>query len=388
MKYLSKKTMLLYLLILAFLIGRVFLFKVLPISKYTELVNPLFWLFMAILSYLMAMNEANIRQRGKVDVIQSVVIVMIVYSMLYFSLGLVFGYERSPYSHTLQSMIRNIWSFVVIIGFQEFARFQILKLSPKRIGFYGIVTALFIVAQIDFWSFTSNFSSNAETFKYFSQVLLPLLVSNCLFTYLALTSGNVSSTIYRGVLELLVILLPIYPSINWLIKSMMDIILVVIVALYVNYSDLRAARTIRKRELKKESIVSYIPFVIVLVLVVCFVGGMFKYQPIAVLSNSMYPTFSRGDAVIVEKINSKDINQLKKLEKGNILYFSKDGNLIIHRITAVEYESENRVLFHTKGDNNNSEDGWVVTNEEVLGTVKFMAPIVGYPSVLVNELLK
>ncbi|MBO7079750.1 MAG: signal peptidase I, partial [Bacilli bacterium] len=153
-------------------------------------------------------------------------------------------------------------------------------------------------------------------------------------------------------------------------------------------SDLRAARTIRKRELKKESIVSYIPFVIVLVLVVCFVGGMFKYQPIAVLSNSMYPTFSRGDAVIVEKINSKDINQLKKLEKGNILYFSKDGNLIIHRITAVEYESENRVLFHTKGDNNNSEDGWVVTNEEVLGTVKFMAPIVGYPSVLVNELLK
>ena len=388
MKYLSRKTILLYSLILAFLIGRVFIFKVLPISKYTELVNPLFWLFMAILSYLLTMNETGIRQRSKVDIIQSVVIIMIIYSMLYFSLGLVFGYEKSPYSHEILPIMKNLWSFVIYIAFQEFARFQILKITPKKLGYYAILTALFMVAEIDFWSFTSNFASNAETFKYFSKVLLPLLVSNCLFTYLAITSGNVASTVYRGVIALLIILLPIYPSINWLIKAMIDIILVVIVALYVNYVDLRASRELNKRSLKKESVTSYIPFVIILIIVVCFVGGTFKYQPIAVLSNSMYPTFSRGDAVVVEKIDSKDIKSLKKLKKGTILYFSKDSNLIIHRIVGIEYEGENRVIIYTKGDNNNTVDGWTVTNEEILGTVKFMVPIVGYPSVLVNELLK
>lgn len=388
MKYLSKKTILLYSLILAFLIGRVFVFKVLPISKYTELVNPLFWLFMAILSYLLTMNESGMRQRSKIDIIQSVVIIMIIYSMIYFSLGLIFGYEKSPYSHQLVPVIKNVWSFVVFIAFQEFTRFQILKITPKKLGYYAIVTILFVVAEIDFWSFTSNFASNAETFKYFSKVLLPVLVSNCLFTYLAITSGNVASTIYRGILALLVVLLPIYPSINWLIKSMIDIILVVIVALYVNYVDLRTSRTLNRRALKKESVTSYIPFVIILIVVVCFVAGTFKYQPIAVLSNSMYPTFSRGDAVIVEKIDSKDINSLKKLKKGTILYFSKDSNLIIHRIVGIEYEGDNRVIIYTKGDNNNTTDGWTVTNEEILGTVKFMMPYVGYPSVLVNELLK
>ena len=346
MRYMSKKGILLYSLIIVFLLGRVFVFKFLPISKYTMVVNPLFWLFMAILSYLVSRDEATPRMRNKLDIIQSVTIIMIIYSMLYFSLGLFFGYERSPYSHSIISIIKNIWSFVIIISFQEYTRFQIIKTIPKRISTYALLTILFFIAEIDFWNFTDNFTNNADTFKYISQTLLPLFVSNCLFTYLAVSSGNVSSTIYRSIIALMLVLLPIYPSINWLIKSMIEIILVVITALYVNYTDLKSSRRTKKRELKKESIVSYIPFVIALVVVVCFIGGMFKYQPIAVLSNSMYPVFSRGDSVIIEKIDNKD---LKKLKKGTILYYSKDGKLVIHRIVGIEFFENDRVEIVTKG---------------------------------------
>lgn len=385
MRYLEKKTIILYVLIAFFLIGRVFLFEVLPVSKYTNLVNPLFWIFMAILSYLMARDEPSLKMRSKLDIIQGVIIIMILYCMLYFSLGLFFGYEKSPYSHSFISILKNFWAFIVIIGFQEYTRFQIIKITPKKIGYYALLTLLFIIADIDFWSFSSNFTSNAEMFKYASQTLIPLLVSNCLFTYLAITSGNVAPTLYRGIIGLMLILLPIFPSINWLIKAMMDIILVIVTALYVNYMDVKAARILNRRQLKKESVVSYIPFVIVLIIVVCFVGGSFKYQPIAVLSNSMYPEFSRGDAVIIEKI---DQNDLKKLKKGTILYYNKEGRLVIHRIIAINFYENNKVEITTKGDNNNTKDGWVVTNEEIIGTVKFMIPYIGYPSVLVNELLK
>lgn len=386
MRNLNKKLVALYILIFLFLIGRVFIIDLISISKYTTLINPLFWIFIAILSYLFTQYESNIRMRSKLDIIQSVSIVMIIYTMIYFSLGLVFGYERSPYSHNIVPILKNLWMFISVIGFQEYVRFQLVRLSPRNLSNYAIITLIFIVADIDFWNFSSNFGSNVELFKYLSQTIIPLVVSNCLFTYLATVAGNIPSTLYRGIINIMVILLPIFPNINWLIKAMIDIILVIIVTLYTNYIDIKSSRILNRRQLKKESVVSYIPFVIVLVVVVCFVGGTFKYQPIAVLSDSMAPEFSRGDSVIIEKI---DKNKLKNLKKGIILYYSRDGKLIIHRIVSVKYdEATNKVEVKTKGDNNNSEDPWVVNGEDIIGIVKFMIPYVGYPSVLVHEFLK
>ena len=385
MRSLSKKGLTLFVLLIAFLIGRVFLVNSYGIAKYSSFYNPLFWIFMTIASFLATKDDPNVKMRNKIDIIQSVTIVVILYCMIYFSLGLIFGYERSPYSHEIKAILENMWKFVLIVALQEYVRFQIIRSSPKSIGFYGFITLLFIIADIGFWNFFDHFSDNVEFFKYMSQTIIPLFVSNCLFTYLAITSGNVSSTIYRGALVLMVYLLPIFPSLNWLIEAMIKIILVIIVALYVNYADMKASRVVTKRQLKKESVFSYIPYVILLILVVCFVGGMFKYQPIAVLSDSMVPEFARGDAVIIEKINKED---LKKLKKGNIIYFSKDNSLVIHRIVSINRLENGSLEIKTKGDNNNAADGWVITEKDIIGTGKFMIPYVGYPSVLVSELLR
>ncbi len=385
MRYLNKKVVALYAVIIAFLIGRVFIFSGSLISKYTSLCNPLFWLFMAILSYLVARDEPSPKMRNKYDITQSIVIIVIIYCMIYFSLGLVFGYERSPYSHEVVAILKNLWTFISVIVFQEFTRYQLVKLSPKRIGYYALITALFIIAEIDFWNFSSNFSNNVEFFKYMSQTIVPLIVTNCLFTYLSIMSANLPATIYRCLLMLMTILLPIFPALNWLIKAMMEIVLVIIASLYVNYVDIKSSRIMTRRQVKKESVVSYIPFVIVLVVLVCFISGTFKYQPIAVLSNSMLPTFARGDAVIMKKIDEKD---LKKLKKGTILYYSKEGRLIVHRIVSVKHTDDGKVEVTTKGDNNNANDPWVITEDDMIGTVSFMIPYIGYPSVWVNELLK
>lgn len=385
MRYLNKKAVALYAVIIAFLIGRVFIFSGSLVSKYTSLCNPLFWLFMAILSYLVARDEPSQKMRNKYDITQSIVIIVIIYCMIYFSLGLVFGYERSPYSHEVVAILKNLWTFISVIVFQEFTRYQLVKLSPKKIGYYALITALFIIAEIDFWNFSSNFSNNVEFFKYMSQTIVPLIVTNCLFTYLSIMSANLPATIYRCLLMLMTILLPIFPALNWLIKAMMEIVLVIIASLYVNYVDIKSSRIMTRRQVKKESVVSYIPFVIVLVALVCFISGTFKYQPIAVLSNSMLPTFARGDAVIMKKIDKKD---LKKLKKGTILYYSKDGRLIVHRIVSVKHTDDGKVEVTTKGDNNNANDPWVITEDDMIGTVSFMIPYIGYPSVWVNELLK
>ena len=79
---------------------------------------------------------------------------------------------------------------------------------------------------------------------------------------------------------------------------------------------------------------------------------------------------------------------LHVLQFYDILYYSKEGKLVIHRIVSINIGENEKIEIKTKGDNNNAEDNWVVTEEEIIGKVKFMLPYIGYPSVLVNDLLK
>ena len=177
MRYLSKKAITLYVLLISFLVIRVFVYKIVPAGKYINVLNPLFWLFTAILSYLLARNESNKKMRSKVDITQNVIIIMIIYCMLYFSLGLIFGYEISPYSHELLPMLQNLWAFVIIIGFQEYVRTNMTKLSPSDTKYLVLITLIFIASEIDFWNFSSNFTNNVDFFKYVSQTIIPLVVS-------------------------------------------------------------------------------------------------------------------------------------------------------------------------------------------------------------------
>ena len=76
MRSLSKKALFLYIFIVAFLVGRVLIFKGDLISVYTTKFNPIFWIFTAILSYLIARDEPNLKVRSKYDITQTVIIIL------------------------------------------------------------------------------------------------------------------------------------------------------------------------------------------------------------------------------------------------------------------------------------------------------------------------
>ena len=79
-----------------------------------------------------------------------------------------------------------------------------------------------------------------------------------------------------------------------------------------------------------------------------------------VSSNSMMPTFKKGDIIIVKKE--------KDYEKGDIITYKLENNyLITHRIIE-KYED----VFITKGDNNNTKDEKEVKQEDIIGKVIFI----------------
>ena len=105
--------------------------------------------------------------------------------------------------------------------------------------------------------------------------------------------------------------------------------------------------------------------------------GLFKYEPITILSNSMAPVFNRGDVVIFKKI---DENELNNIPKGSIIVYSTENKNIAHRIVNI-IKNGNTVLYQTRGDNNNSPDTNLVKSDQIHGVYTFNIKYLGFPSI-------
>ena len=92
------------------------------------------------------------------------------------------------------------------------------------------------------------------------------------------------------------------------------------------------------------------------------------FRSYTVLSGSMEPKFYPGDMVITQHKNKADI-QIKDV----VTFRDNEGVIITHRIMEKTPEG-----YITKGDNNNVEDADILTEDNIIGEVKFSIPKIGY----------
>lgn len=100
----------------------------------------------------------------------------------------------------------------------------------------------------------------------------------------------------------------------------------------------------------------------VLILLLRFAGII----PYTVLSGSMEPAIAAGGMVFV---NTAD----RQPEKGNIITYQRNGTLVTHRVMRQE-----KGCYITKGDANQGEDTIPVLPSQIVGTVCFSLPILGF----------
>ncbi|WP_435117900.1 signal peptidase I [Halolamina sp. C58] len=128
--------------------------------------------------------------------------------------------------------------------------------------------------------------------------------------------------------------------------------------------------------------------VAVTVLAILFVG-VFVVQAVpgiigadasyVVLSGSMEPEISSGDAVIVKSVDPADV------ESGDVITFvrAEESTPVTHRVVEV-VDTEDGVAFRTKGDANDSPDPALVPAENVTGKVWMVLPYVGHVVMFAN----
>lgn len=305
--------------------------------------------------------------------------------MVYFFTGLLFGYQKSPYSHDLLAIFSNIWKFLPVILLEEFTRYHLVQDARGKMPWYVLIVVLFVFVDVNLSTIANQCKTLEEAFKFICSTITPSIFRNILLVFLARRAGLKSLFIYQGAFALFDLLIPIFPDLDWFFTGIIGMLLPVIVYFNVNYIEMSDERFLSRRQIRKESPLKLIPTFVIVFLVVGFVGGFFTYQPIAIISNSMVPKFARGDAVIVQKISDE---KKKNLNEGTIIRFQTTEKEVVHRIKERKVKSDGTVAYITKGDNNNAEDVGEVTPDQIKGVVVYSVPKIGYPSVWLYELFQ
>jgi len=350
-------------------------------SKLFLYLSPLLLLFISLVTYYIT-KGFNIRNRNKYTKNQNVIIIIISYCIIYYLSGLVFGFLKSGYSLSISGIISNFIAYFSVVLLKEYIRYRMIFTTKKKTNLI-LITGLFVLLDIEFNSLFS-INSSISGFEYLFKDLVPIIITNITSSYLIYRIGSLPNYIYRGILSGIVLFSPIIPNLNWLVNNLFLLILLIILVFSIDYLVDLEEKRIRKRKIKQGNTLGTYCLFGITVIFVLFVVGIFKYQPIAILSNSMKGSFSKGDAVVVEKIDKDDLSRIKK---DDVIYYKYDGRYITHRVIEIE-EVNGSYIFYTKGDNNLTNDEWKVHDYMVEGIICFSVKYVGWPSVWLNSLVK
>lgn len=117
-----------------------------------------------------------------------------------------------------------------------------------------------------------------------------------------------------------------------------------------------------------KNIIFKVFYILIIIYLIIFIPVLWGKRPLVVISGSMEPILKVGGILYYEKINLDDF------KKDDILVYQLNEHIVSHRIVDI-----NEYGFETKGDNNNSNDSYIVDKNNVIGRGNnWSIPYIGY----------
>lgn len=339
-------------------------------------------IFMFVINVILTISHGLISDRNylKGTAIRSVITFFMVYILVTYLLGILLGFTRSYLVLDIFVEIKNILPVILIVVFIEYFRKIVFSISINNKKIIYIVTSLIIGLSIIYELNLSALITSEDKFIFLCSAIFPIIATELLCSFMTYKISWIPSLIYKLFLNLYIYLVPILPNLGDYIYSVINIILPFLVYYDVNNMLIKYEKDKKIINKKYISIVSIFILVLSISLVI-LTSGIFRYKVIAIASDSMVPVFSRGDAILYEKISPDE------LVEGDVIAFKKDNIIVTHRIIDI-WKKGDLSYYITKGDNNNSVDTFIPTENDFLGKVQLRFKYVGYPTVLINEFFR
>ena len=336
-------------------------------------------LLILVLTYV-ALGFEKDRHRYTKDVILEITIILISFFILYYLFGILIGFAQNANYYTYKSLVNIILPIIIFILIKEVLRYQLLTKASESKKLILLICIFFIIIDNVIPFSIHNININKETFLLISLIFLPSVTENILCTYLSLKFGYKPCIFYLLIINIYKYLAPIIPNPNEYLYSIIFLILPLIIFKKIKQlteTEQTELTLLIKNKSRKKELIIIIPLFLIIVSMIYVVSGYFRYYMVAVASGSMEPKLSKGDVVIIDK-------KFNKCNKGDIIAYYYEKKIIIHRVYKI-IKTDNEYFIYTKGDANNNYDNYKITNDMIVGIVKFKIPLVGYPTVLLNE---
>lgn len=298
--------------------------------------------------------------------------------------GIIAGFGRSPYDHSLRGIILNIIFVGSKLTARETARsFLINNISKKENYFIFIGTAFFLTLISYPISKYIQLKTLKEAVIFTAEFFAPEFSHNIFASYLTYWGGPLASIIYLGIIQAFHWLSPVLPDLKWIVTALIGILCPSFFMMGFQPMYLHTAKLIKRRHTDEESPFGWIVASIISISIIWFVVGVFPVYPSVIATGSMEPVIYPGDIVLVSKINK--IEEIKELKPDDIIQFKRESILITHRIVEVMEGGEYGIAFVTKGDNNSSADDEYVNPQDIKGIIKYVIPKIGWPTLLIKS---
>lgn len=324
------------------------------------------------------------KNRYEKDILLSIVIYVLLYYVITYLSGLIFGFNRTIYDNSFVGILSNTIPIIITIVLSEILRYVINIKFKDNIIVLILSTVMFTLVDTTFIFNAINYGDLKSVIDNLGLFIIPSITTNIFLTYSSYKFGYKVNILYRLLMEIPIYIVSLVPAFGEYIESIIYSCfpLLVFYLLYKNYKD---NKNIIKVETGARANIRKIVTIIMIIFmigIVMLTSGLFKYKTIVIASGSMEPIMYRGDISIIRKLSD---SEKEKLTEGEIIVFKMDGKTVIHRINGI-IKSGNDIFYRTKGDNNDTVDNFLVEKEDIIAVSKSIIKFIGYPSLWLSEM--
>lgn len=329
----------------------------------------------ACLLSLYFLKKKGIFSINKREVLLIVSTMGLLYLMAYYLMGIHYGYKDAN-NFNFSYLLEFVLPVGIVVVSTEIFRSSVLSQEDRFANVLSFVACT--LAEILFYTTTVGFATFNRFMDMAGMVILPSVVSNLLFHYLAKRYGVLPNIAYRLILTLYTFFIPYSVHLPDSLFAFSKLILPLLVLAFI-YFLYENKRYYTPKKSHKVKYVIYAILVILAILYIMLVSCQFRFYAIVIGSESMTGEINKGDVVICERYDGEE------LFEGQVVIFESNGERVVHRIVKIDYvDGENR--YYTKGDVNDNEDNGFRTKETIQGIVHLRLPYIGYPTLLLREL--
>ena len=319
----------------------------------------------------------KVKTKHELEIIFETIKYIIIFFIIYYSLGLVVGISITGNYYTVYSLHQRIVPLIMYIIFREMLRWNVFNsIDDNKIRMFLCCT-FFILLDLTGNVTGSDIYSKSTALNFITLTLVPIIFKNIVYSHIIKDSGYKSIILFDLIFTLYPYVLPFVPNPNQYILSIINLIVPVLLVFRIeSFLEITNKGLNRNEYYKKKVSDFFVPTLLILTFAYLF-SGYFKYYAVVVASESMKPSLNKGDLVVIDQ-------KSHNLDKSDIIAYRKGAKIIIHRINKIEKNGDD-INYYTKGDNNRKNDDLIVKDDMILGKVKLRLPYVGYPTVWFNN---